>query len=240
MFSIALSELIQIFRNRLVLVTSLIIPVVVCAFFIRQHETFAAIGSLGYIAAIVMFTVAAFGLYTTAVTTLASRRQNLFLKRLRSTAVGDAGILAGLLLPVTVIALVQVAVILTALAVVAGEPANVVLLVVAVLATLAMMIGLGLATAGLTNSPEHAQVTTLPVTLGVIAVTSWVGISGTEDLTLLKRLLPGGAATELTVNAWNGGVAVTDSLLLLAPTLSWVAIAITLATRLFRWEPRRS
>ncbi|WP_217428769.1 ABC transporter permease [Micromonospora maritima] len=237
--SIATGELIQIFRNRLVLITSLIIPVVVSAFFIRQHETYAALGSLGYIAAIVMFTITAFGLYATAVTTLASRRQNLFLKRLRSTAEGDAGILAGLLLPVLVLAVVQLTVILTVLAVVTGAPANVALLVVAVLATLAMMVGLALATAGLTNSPEHAQVTTLPVTLGVIAVATWVGISGTENLAWLKRLLPGGAATELTMNAWNGGVAVTDSLLLLAPTLGWVVVAVALATRLFRWEPRR-
>ncbi|WP_405090122.1 ABC transporter permease [Micromonospora sp. NBC_01392] len=239
MLSIASSELIQIFRNRLVLITSLIIPVVVSAVFVRQHEIFAEIGSLGYIAAIVLFTVAAFGLYATAVTTLASRRQNLFLKRLRSTAVADSTILAGLLLPPTTIAVVQVAAILTALAVVAGGPANAALLVLAVLATLAMMIGLALATAGLTNSPEHAQVTTLPVTLGVIAVATWVGISGTENLSWLKRLLPGGAATELTRNAWNGGVAVTDSLLLLAPTLGWVVVAVALATRLFRWEPRR-
>ncbi|MEH0929839.1 ABC transporter permease [Micromonospora sp. CPCC 205558] len=239
MLSIASSELIQIFRNRLVLITSLIIPAAVSAFFVRQHETYVAIGSLGYIAAIVMFTVAAFGLYATAVTTLASRRQNLFLKRLRSTAEGDAGILAGLLLPVLLLTVVQVTAMLTALAVVAGGPDNVALLVVAVLATVAMMIGLALATAGLTNSPEHAQVTTLPVTLGVIAVASWVGISGTENLAWLKRLLPGGAATELTMNAWNGGVAVIDSLLLLAPTLGWVVIAVALATRLFRWEPRR-
>ncbi|MFY1688412.1 ABC transporter permease [Plantactinospora sp. WMMB782] len=239
MLSIASSELIQIFRNRLVLVTSLIVPVAVSVFFVRQHDTFAAIGSLGYIAGIVLFTVAAFGLYATAVTTLASRRQNLFLKRLRSTAAGDREILTGLLLPATGLAVVQVTAILTALAVVADGPDNVLLLVVAVLATLAMMIGLALATAGLTNSPEHAQVTTLPVTLGVVVVASWVGISGTEQLTLLKRLLPGGAATELTMNAWNGGVAVTDSLLLLGPTLGWVAVAVLLATRLFRWEPRR-
>ncbi len=239
MLSIAVSELIQILRNRLVLVTSLVMPVVVSAFFVRQHDTFEAIGGLGYIGAVVMFTVAAFGLYTTAVTTLASRRQNLFLKRLRSTAAGDPGILAGLLLPATVIALVQVTAILAVLGAVAGEPANVVLLVVVVLATLAMMVGLGLATAGLTNSPEHAQVTTLPVALGVIAVASWVGITGTENLAMLKRLLPGGSATELVVNAWNGGVAVTDSLLLLGPTQGWVVVAVVLATRLFRWEPRR-
>ncbi|WP_422772721.1 ABC transporter permease [Plantactinospora sp. WMMC1484] len=239
MFAIALSELIQIFRNRLVLVTSLVMPVGVSVFFVHRHDAFTAVGSLGYIAAIIVFTVAAFGLYATTVTTLASRRQNLFLKRLRSTAAGDTGILTGLLLPATLLALLQVAAILTALAVVAGEPANILLLAAAVLTTMAMMIGLGLATAGLTNSPEHAQVTTLPVTLGVIFIATWVGITGTDHLTLLKRLLPGGAATELTMNAWNGGVAVADSLLLLAPTLSWVVIAVALATRLFRWEPRR-
>ncbi|MEV0379491.1 ABC transporter permease [Nonomuraea sp. NPDC050643] len=239
MLSIALSELVQIFRNRLVLVTSFVMPVVVSGFFIYQHEVFAALGSLGYIAAIVMFTVGAFGLYTTAVTTLAARRQNLFLKRLRSTAAGDAVILSGLLLPLTVISLVQVAVITTVLGVITGPPDNVLLLVAAVLSTVTMMLGLGLATAGLTNSPEHAQVTTLPISLGTIAVASWVGITGTEELTLLKRLLPGGAATELAVNAWNGGVPVADSLLLLAPTLAWVVVAVTLASRIFRWEPRR-
>ncbi|EME61749.1 ABC transporter permease [Amycolatopsis decaplanina] len=239
MLSIARSELIQIFRNRSVLITSFVMPLAISAFFVYQHELFAKIGSLGYIAAIVMFTVCAFGLYTSSVTTLASRRQNLFLKRLRSTAAGDASILVGLVLPVTVISLVQVAVIMTVLGVVTGTPADVGLLVAAVLATVAMMVGLGLATAGLTNSPEHAQVTTLPVSLGVIAVASWVGISGTGELTLLKRLLPGGSATELAVNAWNGGVALTDSLLLLAPTLAWVVVAVVLATRLFRWEPRR-
>jgi ABC-2 type transport system permease protein len=239
MLSIALGELIQILRNRLVLVTSLVMPVAVSAFFIYQHEVFAKLGSLGYIAAVVVFTVGAFGLYTTTVTTLASRRLNLFLTRLRSTATGDVGILAGLLLPITVIVLIQTAVILTVLAAVTGQPANVLLLAAAVLLTVVMMLGLGLATAGVTNSPEHAQVTTLPVSLGVIAVASWVGISGTEDLTLLKRLLPGGSATELVLNAWNGGVAVTDSLLLLAPTLAWVVVAVALAARLFRWEPRR-
>ncbi|AHH99114.1 ABC transporter permease [Kutzneria viridogrisea] len=239
MLPIARGELIQIFRNRLVLVTALILPAALSAFFIYRHDVFAAVGSLGYIASLVLFFVVGIGLYTTTVTTLAARRQNLFLKRLRSTAARDVGILTGLLLPITVISVVQIAVILSVLAVVTGTPANPLLLVVAVLATVAMMLALGLATAGLTNSPEHAQVTTLPLSLGVIAVAGWVGITGTDQLTLLKRLLPGGSATELVLDAWNGGVSVTDSLVLLAPTLAWVLVAVTLATRLFRWEPRR-
>jgi len=239
MFAIARSELIQIFRNRLVLVSGFIMPVAVGAFFVYRHEVFGELASLGFIAAVVACTVGAFGLYTSLVTTLASRRQNLFLKRLRSTAAGDAGILVGLALPATVLALVQAVGMLIVLGAVAGGPSNPVVVAVAVVATFAMMLGLGLATAGLTNSPEHAQVTTLPVSLGVIAVASWVGIAGTESLTLLKRLLPGGAATELIVGAWNGGVAVGESLLLLAPTLAWVFVALTLAARMFRWEPRR-
>lgn len=239
MLAIARSELIQIFRNRSVLITSFIMPLAVSAFFIYQHELFAKIGSLGYIAAVVVFTVGAFGLYATTVTTLAARRQNLFLKRLRSTAAGDASILSGLVLPATVIALVQVALILVVLTAVSSGPSSIMLVAAGVLATLVMMLALGLATAGLTNSPEHAQVTTLPITLGTIAVASWVGISGTEQLTLLKRLLPGGAATELITDAWNGSTAVADSLLLLAPTLAWVLVSVVLAARMFRWEPRR-
>lgn len=239
MLSIARAELIQIFRNRLVLVTSLVLPVAISVFFIAQKDTFAKMGGTGYIAAILMFTVGAFGLYTTAVTTLASRRQNLFLKRLRSTAAGDSTILSGLLLPITVITVIQVVAILGVLAGVTQLPDNILLVAIGVLSMIAMMVGLALATAGLTNSPEHAQVTTLPVSIGTIAVASWVGISGTEELTTLKRILPGGAATDLVTKAWTGGLALADSLPLILPTVAWVVVAVSLAQRMFRWEPRR-
>lgn len=239
MLSLAQSELTQLLRNRSVLITSLVSPVAASAFFIYNRDLFTRIGSLGYIGAVLVFTIAAFTLYTTTVTTLAAHRQTLFLKRLRSTAAGDPAILSGLLLPVGAIALVQVGVILSVFAAVSGAPANVPLLTVSIIAAFAMLLALGIATAGITNSPEHAQVTTLPLSLGIIAVANWVAITGTESLTLLKRILPGGAATELVVNAWNGGVALTDSLLLLAPTLAWVAAAIAIASRMFRWEPRR-
>jgi ABC-2 type transport system permease protein len=102
-----------------------------------------------------------------------------------------------------------------------------------------MMLALAMATAGLTGSPEQAQVTTLPISLTTIAVASWVGITGTESFALLKRLLPGGSATELIVNTWDGGVPLAQSLPLLVPTLVWVGVAIVLALGLFRWEPRR-
>lgn len=239
MFSIAHSELIQILRNRAVLITSLVMPMAASVFFIYYRDVFERIGSLGYIGAVIVFTIAAFSLYGTTVTTLAARRQNLFFKRLRSTAASDPAILSGVVLPVSVISLVQVGLILGAFAAVSERPHSVPLLVAAVVSTFVMMLALGIATAGVTNSPEHAQVTALPLSMGTIAVASWVGITGTESLTFLKRLLPGGSATELVVDAWNGGAPLTDSLLLLAPTLSWVVVAIAVASRMFRWEPRR-
>ena len=239
MFSIAQSELIQILRNRAVLVTGLIMPMAASAFFIFYRDVFERIGSLGYIGAVIVFTIAAFSLYSTAVTTLAARSQSLFIKRLRSTAASDPAILSGLVLPVSVIALVQVGLILGVFAAVSGRPDSIPLLVAAIASTFIMMLAMGLATAGLTRSPEQAQVTTLPLSMGVVAVTSWVGITGTENLALLKRLLPGGSATELVVNAWNGGSPLNESLLLLAPTLGWIVVALALASKLFRWEPRR-
>ncbi len=238
MLPIAYSELIQVFRNRSVLI-SLLFPVAAAVFFINTRDTFQGDGGLGYIGAVLVFTVGAFSLYATIVTTLAARRQTLFLKRLRSTAASDQTILTGLVLPGTVIAVVQVALILGAFAAVSDVPADIPVIVVAILATFVMMLALGLATAGVTNSPEQAQVTTLPIALGTIAVSSWVGISGTEDATWIKRMLPGGSATELVVDAWNGGLPLADALLLLVPTFAWVAVAVALAARFFRWEPRR-
>lgn len=239
MLAIARSELVQVLRNRAVLITSLLMPVAASAFFIYFRDQFEQIGSLGYVAAVLVFTIGSFSLYATTVTTLAARRQTLFLKRLRSTAASDPAILTGLVLPVAAISVVQVAVILGVFATVGSAPADVLLVLVAVVATFVMMLALGMATAGVTNSPEHAQITTLPISLGTIAVASWVGITGTESLTLLKRLLPGGSATELVVSAWNGSTGLGDTLLLLAPTLAWVVVAVVLAMALFRWEPRR-
>jgi len=239
MLAIAHHELRQLVRNRAVLIAGLLMPMAASAFIIRSRDMFEGDGGLGYIGAVLVFTIGGFSLYATTVTTLAGRRQTLFLKRLRSTAAGDLAILTGLVLPVSAIALVQVAVILTVLAAVTGGPAHAGLLALAILSSFALLLALGLATAGMTNSPEHAQVTALPLSLGTIAVASWVGITGTESLAALKRLLPGGASTELIVDAWNGGAPLADSLLLLLPTLVWLGVAIVLAARMFRWEPRR-
>lgn len=120
-----------------------------------------------------------------------------------------------------------------------GEPpANVPVLVLTVLIVEALFLGFALATSGLTNSPDHAQVTTLPIFLIAAGAAMWVALTGTEDLALVKRLVPGGTATELAISAWNG-IDMSEVIPLALPTLAWILVAFVVASQFFRWEPRK-
>lgn len=235
MRALALSELTQLLRNRLVAATAILVPVLFAGVLIVTRDSF---GGPAVVAALIIVMVAAMGTYITITTTLASRRQNLFLKRLRSTAVSDASIIAGLVAPLALINLAQLAVIVLVLAIVGEPPRNAAVVAVSILLVEAMFLGFALATSGLSNSPDHAQVTTLPMFLVSFGGAMWVALTGTEELALVKRLLPGGAAAELVIEAWNG-IAPGDIVPLLAPTLAWVVVAFVVAGRVFRWEPRR-
>ncbi|MFJ4166868.1 ABC transporter permease [Microbacterium sp. NPDC089698] len=186
-----------------------------------------------------MVSISVLGLYVTAVTTLTARRQTLFLKRLRSTAASDASILAGLVAPPVAISALQLIVVLGVLSAVSAGPADPLLLVISGALLIALMLALALATAGVTRSPEHAQVTTLPLTLGPIGLAMWIGLTSADSAPLVKALLPSGASTQLSINAWNGGTALGENLLLTLPTLGWIAAALIMAKITFHWEPRR-
>ena len=234
MFAIARSEMTQLVRNRLVAASSLFIPLAFSAVLIFNRENF---GGTPVTAALILVTVTAMGTYITATTTLASRRQNLFLKRLRSTSAKDASILSGLVLPIALVNLVQAGVIVAILSVVGTPPVGVVAVVAAVVVLELMFVGAAIATAGLTNSPDHAQVTTLPLFVVALGAAMWVGLTGTEELAGVKRLLPGGAVTELIVEGWSG-MALHETVSLLLPSLAFVVAAFAMAKSTFRWEPR--
>ena len=235
MISIAVSELRMLLRNRLVAALAIGIPLVFGAFFIVMRPADAGVPFAATLQIVIMLGM---GVYVTATTTLASRRQNLFLKRLRSGAVSDPAIIAGLVIPIALVGLVQVAIIMVGLSLSASSaPVHPWLLVLVALLVDLMFVGFALATAGITNSPEHAQVTTIPLFFVSIGVPFWVAVTGTDDLGLLKNALPGGAIPELMATAWDGGDLGRAALLLL-PTLAWTAVAFVAAKIMFRWEPR--
>ncbi|MDO7881399.1 ABC transporter permease [Antiquaquibacter soli] len=236
MFAIARSELRMLVRNRLVAACAVLLPLGLAAVFLFQ-----GLGSSGVFAAVLQITViVGMGVYVTATTTLAARRQTLFLKRLRSGAASDATIIGGLVAPIVVVNIVQVFVVLGALAAVTSWPVNPWLVVIAVLVIEALLAALAIATAGVTNSPEHAQVTTLPVFFAVIGISVWTMFSGPDAPAPVEwgqRLLPGGATTELVVLGWTGGD-LSAVPLLVGISVAWVVVAVLVARSMFRWEPR--
>jgi len=233
MIPIALAELRMLVRNRLVAVIALVMPLGIGAVLAFR----SAPGAGGTVAALQLAITGALGVYVGAATTLASRRQTLFLKRLRSGAVADASIIGGLVLPIVAVALAQLAIVFAMLGATAGAPAHPWLLAVGAVTTLAMFVALALATAGVTNSPEHAQVTTLPVFVVTLGATVWMTFTGSAELGWLKRALPGGSNAELMTIAWAGGDP-AEGLLLALPTLGWALAAVIAARVMFRWEPR--
>lgn len=237
MLRIAAAELRQLLRNRLVAASALIIPLMFAAVLILTRDRFP--GGTGSVVGLTVIGLAGLGVYVTATTTLATRRQTLFLKRLRSTTASDGSILAGLLLPVLAVNVVQIAVVLVVMGLVGSPPVDVLLVIVGVVVAQALFLALALLTSVLSRSAEHAQVTTLPLFLLSMGTAAWIAATGTDELGLVKRLLPGGAAVELMMDGWFGSSGWAQSAPTLVTATVWPVVAFVLARTYFQWDPRR-
>ncbi|MBS2536059.1 ABC transporter permease [Catenulispora sp. NF23] len=234
MNAIAIAESRMLLRNRLVSGCAILLPLAFGLLLYASRDTHKPGGAIAGVQTVLMI---AMGTYVTATTTLAARRQTLFLKRMRGAAVSDKEIITGLLLPVVAVNIVQIGVVFAILAA-TDAPADPLLLAVAVILAEAMFTGLALATAGFTNSPEHAQYTTAPVFLVTLAAAVWFQVTSLGGPIAVKRALPGGAVAELVSTAWNGG-GLGAVPVLLAASLGWAIAGVLAARACFRWEPRR-
>ena len=176
-----------------------------------------------------------FTVYMTVTTSLVARRQDLYLKRLRTGEASDPVVITGLLVPTTLLGLAQ-AVVLLGVTTFAGAPLpdRPLMLVLAVVGGAAMCCAVGVATTGFTSTPELAQITTAPFFFALLGGALWPLVADSVDLRML--LVPGGPLAVLVKAAWGGP---TDHVGPAAAALAaWVAIGCGLAVRLFRWEPR--
>lgn len=237
MLVIAASELARMLRSSPGLVSGVVAPIALSSFLIWRHEVFAGTGH-GYVAAVVVVVVSGFAVHASTVSALPADGHDVWSERGRSSAQANASFVGATALPAAAMATFSLASALLVLAASTGSPGAPGTFAGATFLMLSMMIALGMATAGVIRGPELAPVATLLVVVGVIGVAHWVGMTGTDDLTALKRILPGGAAAELAMTSWDGTVVAVDVPLMVGPTLGWVLASALVASRCFDRRPR--
>jgi ABC-2 type transport system permease protein len=237
--ALATAETRLVLRNRTLLVSSLILPIGLGAFWLLtfQGQISAMVVALQIAVAVGM------GLYVAATQTLVARRQQKVLKRLRTTGLSDAGLLVAVVAPSAVVAFGQI-VIFAVMDAVAGIPfaLDPVAFVLAAVGGLALATAAAIATAVVTPSAERAQITTLPLTfllLGGAVVATFLPLEGWW---LAVLAVPGAGVGALARFAAEGGMwanGVLAGLLPLAATVGWSVWLATFAGKRFRWDPRR-
>ncbi|MBB5960236.1 ABC-2 type transport system permease protein [Saccharothrix tamanrassetensis] len=226
--ALGLAELKLLVRNRTAAALAFAMPLLFGAFFALSF------GDEGWTFAITLQVLSTLGftVYVTITTSLTSRRQDLYLKRLRTGAASDAVVLTGVVLPAVLLGLVQ-AVLLVGVSVAAGAqfPSRPDLLALALVGGAAMSCAAGVATSGVTSTAELAQITTGPFFFALLGGGIWAMSS--DDIRAL--LVPGGGVADLVGAAWGGeGRPGWAALSLLA----WTAVGCVLSARLFRWDAR--
>ncbi|GGN49689.1 ABC-2 type transport system permease protein [Actinoplanes campanulatus] len=189
----------------------------------------------GTAAGLLLVTLVTLTAYVSGTTTLASRRQQNVLRRLRGSGASDAAILTAVLTPPAVLTLAQALLLSVALDLRGIRPGP---LLPAVLAGVVTACALAALTAAFTSAPELAQLTTTPIALAFLGGALWVARTPPAGVDRAMLLLPGAAITQLTRIAWRvpgaDGSPVAVALLLVT-----AVAAVAAATRVFVWDPRR-
>jgi ABC-2 type transport system permease protein len=238
-------------RNRLTLFYAAILPLLPLVLLFggeRGSETTGA-SAIGT----VFLSTMLFPVYYNVLSQFVNRRDELVLKRMRTGETRDGELIASMALPGFVIAVV-VAALTVPIAAALGQrlPVNPVLYTGTVIAAAGMLVALAYWTAAWTKSAESAQLTSLPIILLASAGPLTVSIPEMPDaVRSILELTPGAAMNELVRVGWFGldGPAADETTLSFAETwskagsplsviASWTALAVLLAKRSMRWEPR--
>lgn len=191
----------------------------------------------GGAAGLLLNSLVALTAYASGTTTLAARRRQFVLKRLRMSGVADPAILAAMLAPVFLLTLAQAAVLLGIMAAAGHRPAHPGLLAVAALGGTVAGCVLAVATAVVTPAPELAQLTTAPIGLAFLGGALWTARTPPGEVGWTMLAVPGVSVTQITRTAWDAdGVNVAGAV---AALVVLSVVVMPGAVRLFAWDPRR-
>lgn len=238
-------------RNRLAFLYAAVLPLLPLALLFSGERGSPSVGAG---AIVTMFLVIAlFPVYYNVLSQFVSRRDELVLKRMRTGETRDAELLASIALPGAVTALaLSVLAIPIAAALDQPLPANPLLYAALALLAVIMFTAFAYWTAAWTRSAEAAQLTSMPIILIASLGPLTNSIPDMSDrLRDVLSLTPGAAISDLVRIGWFGldGPGAEQATLTFAETWSqaagpllviaaWTYVAIMLARRSMRWEPR--
>jgi len=224
-------------RNRLTLTYAVLLPLTPLALLtLTADEPTAGVSTIST----ALLLAYLFPVFYNLLSVVVTRRDELVLKRLRTGETTDLELLLSLALPGVAVA-VLVAAVVVPVAIVLGMPLPMDLALYALLVVVAcvMFVAFALWTASWTRNAEAAQLTSAPVLLLAVAG-SVVAVVPERAADVLART-PGGALDTLVRLSWLGGGADGTWAQALEPLLvllAWTVVALVLARRSMRWEPR--
>ncbi len=238
-------------RNRLALFYAAVMPLLPLGLLFTGDRGSRSVGAG---AVVTMFLVIAlFPVYYNVLAQFVSRRDELVLKRMRTGEARDAELVASIALPGAMSALVLTAVAVP-IAAALGQPLPVNPVLYAALAVLAITTFVAFAywTAAWTRNAEAAQLTSMPIIILASLGPLTNSIPDMSDrLRDVLSLTPGAAMSDLVRIGWFGldAPGAEEATLTFAETWSqaagpllvmtaWTWLAVVLARRSMRWEPR--
>lgn len=238
-------------RNRLALVYAVVLPLLPLLLLFTGERGNESTGASSITT--MFLVIALFPVYYNVLSQFVSRRDELVLKRMRTGEARDAELLASIAIPGAVSALILSAVAVpVAAALDQPLPVNPLLYVALSVLSVIMFTAFAYWTAAWTRSAEAAQLTSMPIiilaSIGPLAITI---PEMSDTLRSILELTPGAAMAELVRVGWFGfdGHEAKESTLSFAQTwkeagspalvmAAWTYLAVTLARRSLRWEPR--
>ena len=238
-------------RNRLAFVYAVVLPLLPLALLFTGERGDPSVGA-GAIVTMLIVT-ALFPVYYNVLAQFVNRRDELVLKRMRTGETRDGELLISIALPGAISALTLSAIAIP-IAAALGQPLPVNPVLYAALAglTVTMFTAFAYWTAAWTKNAEAAQLTSMPLILLASIGPMTNTIPDMPDrLHDILSLTPGAAMSDLVRAGWFGldGPDATETTLTLAQTwgpaagplvvmAAWTLLAVALARRSMRWEPR--
>lgn len=233
-------------RNRLTLIYALVLPLSALLVLVPARGAGDEVAA-GPAATTVLMALL-FPVYYSVLSMFVTRRDELVLKRLRTGEARDLELVVSMALPGVVITVVTTVVAAVVVALLGWSwPVNPLLLLVGVLVATATFAALAVWTASWTQNAEAAQLTSAPVL--VLAIAGTLRPLLPDDWHRWVDLTPGAAVLRLVEVSWfarepGTGETVTmlgtwwPSLQPILVLVAWTALAVALARRSLRWEPR--